>query len=254
MKNVLLFVCLIAFTLPAKAAADGITGRWASATDAPLQIKLSIAKAGEVYEVSHYWTGPTSMAMETLKYAATGTAAQGALSLVPKVEPMSSAPHKLTYSVKGSSLLLKVAEGDFSGEHKLTRVSLTTAAAAKALAKARAKNNPPLTAAALLGAWQTAENETVQVAFEFYPGKADSELQVAQQWSDQLASSMSSNIAYQLVQQAGRRSLQAKETTSIVKAPEELRLLNIEIDGDMLLVTLDSGHHMGTHLLHKKAP
>ncbi len=239
-----LLFCLALVATVAATGEEGLAGRWLSAKGSSPEIKLGFTPKENLWSVSHSWSSPNAMAMNTADYLLTGTDAAGSFAMAKEKD--SSVPARFTFARKGDTLTITVPGGDFAGQHQLTRFSLTTAAAAKALAKAGKK--PATTRPKLIGKWNGSPDAPVQASLTISPGKSEQEVLVTQQWHDESSSVMGMNTAYEVQIQDGRCTLEKVNSGLRTSAPAVMSIL---VDGNALLVTLPTGSHAGTHLLTK---
>jgi len=256
------WLCLIAFGLPLAALAldARLAGYWVSAPEETEPAVFTISILGKWMIVSQHWsTGPADVKVRYLPMTAGDG---GTLTADDKLDKLPDAPRTIRYELQNGELFLSFPGTSHEGRYRLLKSTPPSATPSRPTGlvdmtkpvtvpvQAGPTAPPARQAFNLLGSWTTEPGVDRQLSL-FLAKSRTANLKVNQQWTKGSDNPLvAKNGDYAVAFANGRGTLrQVKPDFEGSAIPP---LLYFTIEGECLIVTVDSGNYAGQYRLIRR--
>ena len=258
-----LLLLSVAFVLPLRAAPDSrIAGYWVSAPEETERAVFIFSIFGKWVIVSQHWAaGPADV---KLKYTVVPAGDGGTLNADEPTAKFPGAPRSIRYELQSGELLLSFPETPHVGRYRLVKSTPPAAARPPATVdfskpgispapgeqQAAQPAAPARQTFTLLGAWSTEPGVERQLTL-FIAQSRTASVKINQQWTKGSDNPLvSKNGDYNMTYARNRGTLtQVKPDYEGSAIPP---VLNFAIEGDALIVSVDTGDYAGQYRLIRR--
>lgn len=259
-RTIWVFCAAFALPLAAFALDARLAGYWVSAPEETEPAVFTVSILGKWMIVSQHWAkGPADV---KVRYLAVTAGDGGTLNADEKLEKQPDAPRTIRYELQNGELLLSFPGTVHAGRYRLLKTAPPSAAPSRpaglvdmtkpAAAPVQAEPTAPPARQAfnVLGSWTTEPGVERQLSL-FLALSRTADLKINQQWTKGSENPLvSKNCDYAVAFANGRGTLtQVKPDYAGSAIPP---ILNFTIEGERLVVTVDSGAYAGQYRLTRR--